>query len=445
MSLEGTAIRCRVEPDTESIMQPENTQPAVHQLADHLFRHESGKMVSILTGIYGVRNLQLAEDCVQEAMIRALKTWPLGGVPENPAAWLLRTAKNLAIDHLRREKNFLGKQPEIIAENPEHLLPETRIAEEDFSDDQLRLMFVCCHPALPREAQVALALKTLCGFSPAEIANAFLITEAAVSKRLVRARQRIRDEHIPFEIPDTHELPARLDGVMETLYLLFNEGHKASSGDEMVRTGLCSEAIRITSLLTSHPAGNHPHVHALMALMTLTAARFPSRTDDDGSLVRLEVQDRGKWDRSLIQSGIRHLAASKSGSEIGEYHLQAAIAACHTLAPSDAETDWPRILTQYNKLMEMRPSPVVALNRAVAIAKTSGPAAGISEIQKPTIHTPLKNYHLLHAVLGELEMKRGNQKVAANHFRRALDLAETRPERSHLSLRLEECAAPKSS
>jgi RNA polymerase sigma-70 factor (ECF subfamily) len=422
-------------------MKPtDDPQPAEFQLAEHLFRHESGKIVSILTGIYGTRNLQLAEDVVQDAMIRALKTWPLGGAPENPAAWLLRTAKNLAIDHLRREKIFLGKQDAIIAETEDKAHHDEAGSDgEGFSDDQLRLMFVCCHPALAQEAQVALALKTLCGFSPAEIATAFLISEAAVSKRLVRARRQIRDACIPFEIPEAGELPGRLEGVLETLYLLFNEGHKASHGDEVVRADLCMEAIRMTSLLASHPVGNMTHTHALAAMMAFTAARLPARTDAEGCLVLLENQDRRKWDRKMIQTGIRHLATSKAGTDLGEYHIQAGIAACHTLAPSDRETDWPRIVMLYDKLMELRPSPVIALNRAVAISKTSGPAAGISEIENPAVNGQLENYHLLHAVLGELEMRRGDLRKAAGHFRRALALAETRPERSHLSQRLEEC------
>ncbi len=417
--------------------RPEDPQPAVHRLADHLFRHESGKIVSILTGIYGARNLQLAEDCVQEAMIRALKSWPLGGIPENPGAWLLRSAKNLAIDHLRREKVFLGKMPEIIAGTEPQAAAET---EEGINDDQLRLMFVCCHPALAPENQVVLALKTLCGFSPAEIAAAFLISETAVSKRLVRARQRIREERVPFEIPETNELPARLDGVLEILYLLFNEGHKASHGDEVVRAELCMEAIRMTTLLASHPVGNLPQVHALTAMMTLTAARLPARMDVEGCLVRLEDQDRAKWDQKLIQTGMRHLELSKIGTDPGEYHIQAGIAACHTLAPGDGETDWPRILALYDRLLEIRPSPVIALNRAVAISKVSGVPAGISEIEKPTVSGSLENYHLLHAVLGDMELKRGDIRKAAEHFRRALSLAETKPERSHLSRRLEECA-----
>lgn len=419
-------------------MNPAAEEPA-HRLADHLFRHESGKMVAILTGIYGARNLQLAEDVVQEALARALAAWPFG-IPENPSAWLLRTAKNLAIDQLRREKNFLGKQPEIIAEM------ESRPAAIDapdggseVADDLLRMMFVCCHPGLPPEAQSALALKTLCGFSPAEIAKAFLISEAAVSKRLVRTRQRIRDERIPFEIPAGSELPPRLDGVLKIIYLLFNEGHKASHGDAIARADLCQEAIRLAMLLAAHPAGDRPPTHALTAMMAFTAARLPSRTDSEGNLLRLEEQDRSLWSRELIALGLRHLGKSSSGNFLSEYHLQAGIAACHTLAPSDPATDWPRILTLYDQLLERNPSPVIALNRAVAYSKIHGPEAAIALLETPDIRDRLENYHLLHAVLGELHLKNQNPDAAANHLRRAIDLTENAPERALLAKRLEEC------
>jgi RNA polymerase sigma factor (sigma-70 family) len=420
-------------------MSPSAEDPA-HRLADHLFRHESAKMVAILTGIYGARNLQLAEDVVQEAMVRAMKSWPFG-VPENPGAWLLRTAKNLAIDHLRRERNFLEKEAAIITEieiaRPENANTDDR----EVADDQLRLMFVCCHPGLPPEAQSALALKTLCGFSPAEIANAFLISEAAVSKRLVRARQRIRDERIPFEIPAGNELPPRLNGVLKIIYLLFNEGHKASHGDAIARADLCEEAIRLARLLASHPAGDRPHTHALIAMMAFTAARIPARTDSGGNLLRLEEQDRALWSRELIALGVRHLGKSPAGDELSEYHLQAGIAACHTLAASDEATDWPRILTLYDQLLDRNPSPVIALNRAVAFSRVHGPAAAIALLETPAIRDRLSSYHLLHAVLGELHFKNQNPEAAADHFRQALALAETRPERSHLCQRLEECEA----
>lgn len=348
--------------------------PGVNELAEHLFRHESGKLISILTGIYGARRLQLAEDVVQDALIRAMKSWPFGGVPENPTAWLLRTAKNLAIDQLRREKNFLGKQAAIVSGMEiERSRPPSGAAENDsgVADSQLRLMFVCCHPSLPPEVQSALALKTLYGFSPAEIAQAFLITEAAVAKRLTRARQRIREQRLPFEIPCAHELPGRLDGVLKILYLLFNEGHKASRGEAVVRADLCGEALRLALLLAAHPAVNQFRCHALIALMALTSARLPARIDSDGDLLRLEDQDRSRWDRQLIQLGVYHLGRSAGGANLSEYHLQAGIGACHSLADSDATTDWSRIFDYYDRLVELHPSPIIGRMKRLGTGKLS--------------------------------------------------------------------------
>jgi RNA polymerase sigma-70 factor (ECF subfamily) len=419
-------------------MNPAGKDPA-HQLADHLFRHEAGRIVSILTGIYGARRLQLAEDVVQEAMIRAMKSWPVGGIPENPGAWLLRAAKNLAIDQLRREKNFLDKEAAIITEIESSRTDEsTDASDSGFADDPLRLMFVCCHPALPPEAQIAIALKTLCGFSPAEIARAFLISEAAVAKRLTRARQRIQTEGIPFSIPEGPELPGRLESVLKILYLLFNEGHKASHGEEIIRAELCDEAIRLGLLLAAHPAGNQPVTHALLALMFLTASRFPGRLDDEGSLLRLEEQDRSRWNAVKIRAGLRHFSLSGRGDQLSEYHFQAGIAACHSLAADDASTDWPRILMFYDQLEARHSSPVVTLNRAVAMAKVHGATAAIEELENSPDRDRLAAHHLYHAVLGDLFGQAGNPSAAASHFRQALDLAETKPERSHLSKRLEE-------
>lgn len=417
---------------------PEHAETSVSQLTAHIFRHESGRIVSILTGLYGAHRLQLAEDVVQESLIRALKTWPYAGIPENPSAWLLRTAKNLALDQLRREQNFLKKQPEILAE----ILADEAPAEDFESgvrDDQLRMMFICCHPILPSEAQSALALRTLCGFSPAEIASAFLISEVAVSKRLTRARQKIQSERIPFEIPSSEDLPSRLHGVLKIIYLLFNEGHKASYGQEITRAELCMESLRLGNLLVDHPAGNQAETHALLALMNLTAARLPARTDSEGNLLLLENQDRGLWDAKLIKAGIFHLAKSSEGNRVSEYHLQAGIAACHTLAADDASTDWPRILSFYDHLIKIQPTPVVALNRAIAISKVRGPDEAIRAIDDSSQREMLETYHLFHATLGELEWKRGKHPLAAEHFRKAWELAETRPERSYLSTRLETC------
>lgn len=409
------------------------------RLTDHLFRKESGRMISVLVGMYGAHRLQLAEDVVQEALVRALKTWPYRGIPENPEAWLLRTAKNLAIDQLRRETNFQRKQDEIVATREQDTV-ERAPSESGVQDDQLRLMFVCCHPILPPEVQSALALKVLCGFSPAEIAKAFLVSEAAIAKRLTRARQRLQKNDIPFEIPVEEDLNDRLNGVLEILYLLFNEGYKASYGDQVIRVELCNEAIRLGTLLAKHPAGDRPETHALLALMCLNAARLPARTAVNGELVRLEDQDRNLWDKRLVHTGLFHLSRSSQGSALSEYHLQAGISACHCTAPDDEKTDWNRIVSLYNQLLQLRPSPVIQLNRAVAISKAYGPDVALEELNASDAPGKLENYHLLHAVLGELNFKLEDRESAANHFRRALELAETRPERTHIAQRLEDCS-----
>src|SRR5947209_19765376 len=288
-------------------------------------------MVAILTRIFGLEHLSLAEDVVQEALGRALQTWPFYGVPANPSAWLMRTARNLALDVVRREKVFREKQGEIIhlIDRPS-LAPDAQVfSEHEISDDRLSMMFVCCHPVIPPDAQLALALKTLCGFSVAEISHAFLTTEVAIAKRLTRAKQKIQEAQVPFEIPVGDELTRRLDSVLQSLYLLFNEGYKASSGENLVREELCQEAIRLTELLAQHRAGNQPKTHALLALMLLNDARIPIRQDDKGNLLRLEEQDRSLWEQAMIARGMFHLRESATGAEISEYHLQAGIAACH--------------------------------------------------------------------------------------------------------------------
>ena len=299
-------------------------------------------------------------------------------------------------------------------------------------------MFACCHPQVPQDAQAALALKTLCGFSPAEIASAFLSSEAAIAKRLVRARQRIRELNLPFEIPSGEESAARLDGVLQTLYLLFNEGYKASSGENLVREELCREAIRLTSSLAAHPIGDQPRVHALLALMFLNAARLATRTDTAGNILRLKEQDRSRWDRGMIARGLMHLAHSASGDTITEYHLQAGIAACHCTAPDYESTDWTRILGLYDRLVELDASPVVALNRAVALAQVEGPQAGIDAVEAIAHRESLSSYYLLHAVRAEFESQLQNHESAAKHLRKALELAELKSEQALLARRLEE-------
>ncbi len=426
-------------PDTTS------SSPSVEisHLADHLFRHEAGKLVSVLTGIFGIDRLQLAEDVVQESLVRALQTWPYYGVPKNPAAWLTQTAKNLALDVIRRERLFYDKQPQIISFieqwSADSNTGDSASFDSEIKDDRLRLMFACCHPLIPPESQTALALKTLCGFSPAEIAKAFLTTEAAIAKRLTRARQRIRELRVPFEIPAGQESSIRLDGVLQTLYLLFNEGYKASSGESLVRAELCREASRLTTLLAVHPVGNQPRVHALAALMLLNGARLPARTDPKGRILRLEEQDRSSWDKAMIARGMFHLAQSATGTELSEYHFQAGIAALHCAAKDFESTDWRQILSLYDRLIEIDDSPVVALNRAVAMAQVHGPRAGIEAVESIRHQQSLESYYLLYAVLAEFESQLHDFQSAADHLRRAIRLTELKSEQILLSDRLKNC------
>jgi RNA polymerase sigma factor (sigma-70 family) len=413
----------------------------VSRLVEHLFRHEAGKMVATLTRIFGIEHWNLAEDVVQESLSRALQTWPYRGVPENPSAWIMRASRNLALDVIRREKIFRAKEAEITRLIERDGSPsETAIfSEQEIADDRLRMMFVCCHPVIPPEAQVALALKTLCGFSVTEISHAFLTTEAAIAKRLTRAKQKIQEGQVAFEIPTGDELERRLDSVLQSVYLLFNEGYKASGGDELVREELCQEAIRLTELLAQHPAGNQPKTHALLALMLLNAARIPGRADEKGNLVRLEEQDRKRWDQAMIARGMSHLRHSAAGEALSEYHLQAGIAACHASAINYSATDWLKILTLYDRLIEFDGSPVVALNRAVAVANVHGPEAGLQTVRAIRNREKLRTYYLFYAVIGELEMRLNNYEAAAEQFRKAFELAETKSERAFLLKRLQAC------
>jgi len=429
-----------IQVQVEGIDLTTNKPGPVSQVVEHLFRHEAGKMVAILTRIFGIEHLGLAEDVVQEALARALQTWPFYGVPKNPSAWIMRASRNLALDVVRRERVFRGKEPEISRLIEEgHGSDAAIFPEQEIADDRLRMIFVCCHPLIPPEAQVALALKTLCGFSVKEIARAFLTTEAAIAKRLVRAKEHIRDARIPFEIPTSPELERRLNGVLQSLYLLFNEGYKASTGEKLVREEVCSEAIRLTSLLAQHTVGNQPRTHALLALMLLNGARLPARVDVDGNLVRLQEQDRTLWDRGMLARGHYHLAQSAGGSEITDYHLQAAIAACHCSAPDYKSTDWSRILSLYDRLVQFDQSPVAALNRAVAVAEVRGPRAGLDAVAAIPNLPSLDSYYLLHSVLGEFESRLKQPQKAAAHFQRSFDLAELKSERDFIAGRLRDC------
>ena len=415
--------------------------PAVRSpsgLVEHFFRHETGRLHGALIRLVGIHNLTLAEDVAQEAMLRALRTWSMGGIPANPSAWITQVAMNLARDALRHQRMASGKETAIVTHH-EQTLGTPAVAwgaAHEIRDDALRLMFVCAHPDVAPDAQVVLALKVLGGFSTGEIARAFLSSEAAIEKQLTRTKQRIHDAGLGFELPEGADLAPRLDGVLAALYLQFNEGYKASSGDRLFREELSHEAIRLMALLVTHPTGNTPRSHALLALMLLTAARFPARVDRDGTLLRLEHQDRTKWNQDFIGRGLRHLAAAAQGDALGEYHLQAGIAAVHATAADYASTDWPRILRHYDELVRLKPSPVIALNRAVAVAEVHGPQAGLDAIAAIPDRTRIESNYLLHSVVGELHWRLKNHQAAAESFRRALSLAQVGPEQLYLTRQL---------
>lgn len=416
---------------------PPAARPA--ELVEHFFRHETGRLHGALIRLLGVHHLTLAEDLAQEAMLRALHHWSMGGVPANPSAWITQVAMNLARDALRHQRMSGSKESAIIT-HLEQMAPTPSAAAEgaqEIRDDALRLLFVCCHPSIAPDAQVVLALKVLCGFSTGEISRAFLTSEAAIEKQLTRTKQRIQAAGLGFEIPEGEDLAPRLNGVLAALYLLFNEGYKASAGDRLLREDLCQEAIRLTSLLVTHPIGQTPRSHALLALMLFSAARFPARLDAQGDLLRLDDQDRSKWDQALIGQGLMQLAAAAQGNELSEYHLQAGIAAIHCTASDYASTDWPRILRHYDELNRIKPSPIIALNRAVAVAHLHGPQAGLDAIAAIPQRDRIESHYLMHAVTGELQWRLKNHRAAAESFRRALELAQVGPEQTYLTRMLE--------
>lgn len=411
---------------------------SVGRLVDHLFRHQAGQMVSTLTRIFGPRHLDLAEEVVQDALLRALQQWPFRGVPENPVGWLVEVAKNRALDLLRRETSFHSKTEEIVrAFAVQEAAANNATVSGELLDDELGMMFMACHPAIPREGRIALTLKTIGGFGVSEIARAFLARETTIAQRLVRAKRRIREEEIRFELPSASELSARLDSVLEVIYLLFNEGYTAHSGENLIRKDVCEEAIRLGGLLVRHAATDLPKSHALLALMLLQAARLPARVSECGDLFLLDEQDRRLWDRRLINRGIYHLGHSAEGSEITEYHLEAGIAACHVGAPSYEATDWPRIVHLYDQLLKLNSSPVIALNRAVAVSRWRGPQAGISDLAEIGSHPQMSDYYLFHATMAELWRETGDGEKAVACYRRALASPCSEPERRFLLRKIE--------
>jgi RNA polymerase sigma factor (sigma-70 family) len=407
------------------------------ELAEHLFRHEAGRMVAALARVLGLRQLALAEDAVQDALVRALETWRFGALPENPGAWLMRCARNRATDLLRRQGTAARA-----AEALGRALDAESAAAPDadrpaIADDELRLMFSCCPPELPPAAQVAVILKYLCGFTVREIAHAFLSAEAAVEKQLYRARAALEAAGELCEVGDPDAVTERLPQVLEAIYLLFNEGYHGAHPETAVREDLCFEALRLARLLAGLPAAG-PEARALLALLCFHAARLQARFEN-GALQVLADQDRARWDPALVAEGFRWLAASAEGRRLSAWHLEAAIAAEHAAAPSVEGTRWPAIRDLYDRLLALRPSPVVALNRAIAVGMAEGPERGLEEIGAIDDQERLAGYPFLPAAIGELELRRGRPDRAAVALRAALALARNPAERALLGRKLAAC------
>ncbi len=409
------------------------------ELSDHLFRHESGRLVAALTRIFGVHNLALAEDVVQDAFCRALEIWKVRGIPENPAAWLMSVAKHRALDIVRRERTARTFAPELtrVLESEWTLAPavEEAFAMSTIRDEQLRMMFSCCHPRLPQEVQVALVLNILCGFDAGEIAGAFLISRAATEKRISRGKKTLAGSKRLFDLSDA-EFGTRLSAVQRGLYLLFNEGYHGASAENAVRGELCTEAIRLTLLLLEAPQTAFPETHALAALMCLHAAKLPARLDSAGDLNPLLEQERSRWDARLVEQGLALLDRSAAGSVVTAFHVEAAIAAAHATARSVEETDWTTIVDLYDRLMAISPSPVVALNRAIAIGERDGPEQGLESIRTISDRDRLRRYPFYPAAMGELELRRGNPATARRHFSAAATLARNPVERRFFERRI---------
>jgi RNA polymerase sigma factor (sigma-70 family) len=408
-----------------------------------LFRRESGRMTSALVRLFGPHNLPLAEDVVHDALCRALEVWKYSGIPDNPAAWLMTAAKNRAIDVLRRERSQRDKAGDleyaIASEAALRPAVEDAFADDALRDEQLRMMFACCHARLAEEVQVALVLNLLCGFGVGEIAGAFLVSEAAMEKRLQRGKHVLGESRgLPEVTPE--RVAENLETVHGALYLLFNEGYHGNQPVETVRVELCAEAIRLGALLAGAPGIATPATHALLALMCLVAARLPGRLDPNGDLVPLREQDRGTWDQALVRLGIAELNTSATGDEISPFHLEAAIAYEHTIAPAHAETNWTRIVTLYDSLRAVRPSPVVALSRAIAVGELEGPLRALEELAEIPDRERLERSPFYAAAVGEEQLRAGELEGARTSFKTALTLARSPAERRYLELRLTKCA-----
>ena len=427
-------------------------QAGIRRTIDAVWRIESPRLIAGLTRI--VHDIGLAEDLAQDALVAALEQWPLSGVPDNPGAWLMTAAKHRAIDHFRRHTRLERKHQELgrELEEKEMAVPDLETAlDDDIGDDLLRLVFTACHPVLPTEARVALTLRLLGGLTTEEIARAFLVPEATVAQRIVRSKRTLADKRVPFEVPRGAELSVRLSSVLEVIYLIFNEGYAATAGVDWMRPALCEDALRLGRIL-AELAPQEPEVHGLVALMEIQASRSRSRVGPSGEPILLFDQNRAHWDQLLIQRGLaalgraekihsENLRTAKGHAAAGPYVLQAEIAACHARARTPEQTDWPRIVTLYAALARIAPSPVVELNRAVAVAMAFGPAAGLELVDHLTEERSLQNYHLLPSVRGDLLKKLNRIDEARAEFERAASLTRNARERELLLERARACTA----
>jgi RNA polymerase sigma factor (sigma-70 family) len=418
----------------------------VSRLVDHLFRHECGKLTAVLTRIFGSHHLELAEDVVQDALLEAIHVWNFKGVPENPTSWLYKVAKNKALNIVNRDQYKRKYSSEVShflkSEWTAGVALDNLFSDAEIKDDQLRMMFTCCHPSISSDSQVSLTLKTLCGFSIQEIARGFLTTDENITKRLKRARQTIRENKIAFEVPAGEQLSRRLDAVLQTIYLLFNEGYSASGGHDLIRFELCAEAIRLAEIIASHPAISFKtNVYACLALMFLNACRFAARQNEQGEILTMSEQDRTKWDKNLMQKGYYYLDLSTHDKIISTYHILATISAFHCSAKNFESTDWASILSLYDKLLVIDRSAVVKLNRAIAASKIHGPEKVAGELLLLQNDAAMRSYNFFYTTLAELHVQINKIPEAIQYLKTAMALSSIQAEKKLLQKRIEKLSS----
>lgn len=397
-------------------------------------------MISVLCRVLGLQNMETAHDIVQDTLLQAMSTWSFGKIPENPAAWMYKVARNKAIDFLRREKTFrkISQQYAYLVQSEWTLSPTVNnlFLENEIQDSQLGMMFACCHPAIPEESQIALTLKTLCGLSVNEIARAFLTNDETITKRIYRAKEKIKSENIELDVPSGNYLGGRLDAVLKSLYLLFNEGYNSSHSEKLIREDLCEEAMRLCLLLTQHSITSYPRTSALLSLMCFQSSRLNARLDGQGNIILLKYQDRHKWSRLLIQKGFDYIDAAAEPFEVSPYHLEAGIASLHAAAPSFEKTDWKSIYHLYEMLYQLQPNPVIAMNKAIASAYAISKEKALEELQQIR---GLEHHHIYYASLGEMYFDLQQKDLAKKYFEKAYQLTNSQREKQLMKEKMEMC------